>query len=34
MYIEIVSPVSDEYRIVLNDVGSYDANDFVIQTEK
>jgi len=33
-YIEILSSVGDEYRIVLNNVGSYDANDFVIQTEK
>lgn len=30
-YIEIVSPVSDEYRIVLNDVGSYDENDFSLE---
>lgn len=33
-YIEIASSVADDYRIVLNDVGTYDANDFVIQTEK
>lgn len=33
-YIEILSPVEDMYRIVLNDVGSYDATDFQIQTDK
>lgn len=33
-YIEILTPVDDTYRIVLNDVGSYDATDFQIQTEK
>lgn len=33
-YIEIVSPIEDIYRIVLNDVWSYDSTDFSIQTEK
>lgn len=33
-YIEILSSVPEEYRIVLNDVGTYDANDFVIKTER
>lgn len=34
-YIEILSPVEDIYRIVLNDVGTYDASDFsIVTTEK
>jgi multidrug resistance efflux pump len=34
IFIEIRTPVADIYRVVLNDVGTYDANDFVIQTEQ
>jgi biotin carboxyl carrier protein len=33
-FIEIRTPVADTYRVVLNDVGTYDANDFVIQTQQ
>lgn len=33
-YIEILTPVPDTYRIVLNDVWTYDPMDFQIQTEK
>lgn len=33
-YIEILTPIPDTYRIVLNDVWTYDPMDFQIQIEK
>jgi multidrug resistance efflux pump len=31
--VELRSPIADDHRIIINDVSSYDANDFVLQVE-
>lgn len=32
--VELLSPIDQKYRIILNDVGSYDANDFSLEVSQ